>query len=347
MSNSTILYDKPFKTLEEQIIYLIENKGISVLDHDFAMDILATIPYHTLINGYKDLYATNDIFEDNTSLEVLFLTHIIHSSINSILFKYIIHIENSLTSKLGYYISESYGVETNKIRLEYGEDILVSEETNDYLNINNYLGSYHTRESIIKNFVKLCRRPYRDSLINHYVSTKNHLPPWVLANDLSFGKTYEWYSILNGTIKTLVTDNFYPKDSKLSSNEKKEFFNAAMKQLIQFRDRVAHGNKTVELKFHKKLPVQPTLKLVNNETILVKEEMLSSLGSDDFYSIILSTTLMLNNSFYATTFVDDLLSLFDSYKTNDFSGKNLFEILKLPENIEERLLNLLLSYYEI
>ncbi len=209
------------------------------------------------------------------------------------------------------------------------------------------MGSYRKREKIIKNFVKQSRNPFRNSLISHYTTTKNHLPPWVLANDLSFGKTYDWYSILKGDMKKLITDDFYPKQSQLTTGEKKEFFNAAMKQLIQFRDRVAHGNKTVELKFHKKLPVDPTLKLIDNEIILKKEEMLLSLGSDDLYSIILSILLMLNNSFYATTFVDDLLRLFDSYKTSDFSGHTLFEVLKLPINIEERLLNLLISYYNI
>lgn len=130
MSNSNIIYDKPFKKLEDQITYLVEEKGIAIDDTAFAMNTLSIIPYHTLINGYKDLYATGDFFEDNTSLEVLFLTHIIHSSINAILFKYIIHIENSLTSKIGYYISYCYGVNTNKEPLGPGEHIEVSEENN-------------------------------------------------------------------------------------------------------------------------------------------------------------------------------------------------------------------------
>lgn len=350
MSNNNIVYDKPFKTLEEQITYLTEKKGFSVLDYDFAIKTLSTIPYHTLINGYKDLYATNDFFEKNTNLELLFLTHVIHSTINSILFKYIIHVENSLTCKLGYYVAETYGVETNMNLLEPGEEIILSEEDNDYLNINNYIGNYHKREKIIKGFVRLIRKPYNNTLINHYTSTKNHLPPWILANDLSFGKKYSWYNLSKGNVTTKIANGFFPTESLLLPEEKKEFFNASMKQLIQFRDRVAHGNKTVELKFNKKLPVDVTLKLINNETVLIKQEMLSSLGSNDLYSIILSILLMLNNSSFATTFVNDLLNLFEQYKTNDsfdFLGKSLFQILNLPENIKERLMSLLNSYYKI
>lgn len=343
-------YDKPFLTFEEQIKFLNNEKNIYTPNYrkKEAIDILSVVPYHTLINGYKDLYSENDIFKEDTDLILLFVTHIIYTSINSIIFKYILHIENSLTAKLGYYVADSYGVETN---INYVEDmkdlhrIRVSEDRSDYLCFHHYSGGGSMK--ILKRMSKSCRKPYNDTLIHHYTTTKNHLPPWILANDLSFGKTYDWYSILRAPIKNKIVNGFYSEKSTLNIEEKKELFQAAMKQLIQFRDRVAHSNKTVGLEMGKYLPVNPTLKLIDNKDILTKEEMEIGLGRNDLYSIILSVLLMLNNPTYSTTFVEELVNLFNQYSETKYLDDTLFEILNLPEDIEDRLTVLLFSHYEL
>lgn len=120
-----------------------------------------------------------------------------------------------------------------------------------------------------------------------------------------------------------------------------------MKQLIQFRDRVAHSNKTVGLEMGKYLPVNPTLKLIDNKDILTKEEMEIGLGRNDLYSIILGVLLMLNNPTYSTTFVEELVNLFNQYSETKYLDDTLFEILNLPEDIEDRLTVLLFSHYEL
>lgn len=334
--------DRPFLTFDEQINLLREEKKISIpeSERENAISILSVVPYHTLINGYKDLYATNDTFEKGTSLTLLFMTHIIYTSINSIIFKYILHIENSLTAKMGYCVSENYGVETNTERARFVE---VSRDSSDYLSLHHYIGSARKKKLI--QIIKLCRNPFKDTLIHHYTTTKNHLPPWIVANDLSFGKTYNWYSILRGEQKTWIVNEFLPDKPGLIDEEKKEFFHSAMKQLIEFRDRVAHSNKTVGLKMSKYLPVNATLKLIEDDAILTKEEMIRSFGKNDLYSVILSVLLLLNNTAYASTFIDELIHLFNQYNEVTYLGYSLFEILNLPKDIENRLITFWFTYY--
>lgn len=47
---------KPFLNYEEQINNLIEQKGMIVNDHKFAVSKLEDISYFALIDGYKNLF---------------------------------------------------------------------------------------------------------------------------------------------------------------------------------------------------------------------------------------------------------------------------------------------------
>ena len=52
---SEIIYDKPFKTYDEQIEILL-SRNISIPDRDFAYMILSSLSYYTIINGYKNTF---------------------------------------------------------------------------------------------------------------------------------------------------------------------------------------------------------------------------------------------------------------------------------------------------
>ncbi len=52
---SGIIYDKPFKTYDEQIKILL-SRNINIPDYDFARMVLSSLSYYTIINGYKDTF---------------------------------------------------------------------------------------------------------------------------------------------------------------------------------------------------------------------------------------------------------------------------------------------------
>lgn len=45
-----------FLTLDQQIDFLINDKGLIIDDHDVAINALQQLGYFSLINGYKDLF---------------------------------------------------------------------------------------------------------------------------------------------------------------------------------------------------------------------------------------------------------------------------------------------------
>ncbi len=51
-----IVYDKPFKTYAEQIKILKNKYKLNIKNEDIALELLSTISYYDLINGYKESF---------------------------------------------------------------------------------------------------------------------------------------------------------------------------------------------------------------------------------------------------------------------------------------------------
>ncbi|MGX7349087.1 hypothetical protein [Dolosicoccus paucivorans] len=51
-------YNKPFLNYEKQI-ELLKKRNVVIGDREFALRVLRTQSYYTIINGYQDLFDTN------------------------------------------------------------------------------------------------------------------------------------------------------------------------------------------------------------------------------------------------------------------------------------------------
>ena len=58
-----LIFDKPFKSFEEQIAILENKYNLYIEDKDMALSALKSLTYYDLINGYKECFITNDKFE--------------------------------------------------------------------------------------------------------------------------------------------------------------------------------------------------------------------------------------------------------------------------------------------
>lgn len=84
-------FDKPFKTYDEQI-EIIKSRNIKIEDPVFARNVLSSISYYTIINGYKNSFLLSqetESFVDGTSFEDLYALHWLDTSLSNLLFKYI------------------------------------------------------------------------------------------------------------------------------------------------------------------------------------------------------------------------------------------------------------------
>lgn len=276
------------------------------------------------MNGYKNTFLAGegDSFADGTTFEMIYTCHWLDVSLSNIILKYILLIEKSLKTKLSYIVAEKYGV--------------FHEE---YLFHKNYSNPNNSRSGILSNIRKALKESHEDSVTNYYKKTKNHIPPWILVNDLMFGLTIKWYSILKKDDKDEISSIFIlDKNIVITNNDQKEFIKKSLDMLRDFRNKVAHGSRTLNIELNYALPKTPLLNLVSEE-ILSEYEYLNKYGKNDLYSIILIIFILINDSFQTSNFRFELNRLLAPYIDNqsNFNGKNVLELFNLPTNFFERI----------
>lgn len=315
--------DKPFSNIEEQID-IIASRNVRIERNNFTYESLFSTSYYTLMNGYKNTFLAGegDNFAKGTTFEMIYTCHWLDVSLSSIILKYILLIEKSLKTKLSYIVAEKYGV-THA----------------EYLFHKNYSNPNNSRSGILSNIKKILNEPHNGSVTNYYKTTKNHIPPWILVNDLMFGLTIKWYTILRKDDKDEISSSFIlDKNIVITNDDQKEFIKKSLDMLRDFRNKVAHGSRTLNIELNYVLPKIPLLTLVS-EDILSEDEYLNKYGQNDLYSIILIIFILINDSFQISNFRFELRTLLVPYIENqsDFNGKNVLELFNLPTNFFERI----------
>jgi len=329
---NNIIYDKPFKTFDEQIA-IMQSRGIKISNIEKAKKILEYTSYYSIINGYKNTFLQSpnaDIFIPGTTFEEIYLLYLLDSDISNIILKYILFIERSFKTKLSYRIAEGNKVHHSR-----------------FLDVKLYKNKKTKKDYEFLKYIKnKCEKPYENTTSHYYHTTKNHVPPWIVINDISFNKAIYWYSLLKSKDKDYIVDRFfYPYNFTIDLNLKKEFLNKSLNLLLEYRNSIAHGNKIFASKIKNVLPKNALLKIINNidTTILSEKEYIKGLGQKDLYAVVLAIAILLDNSIHINSFRFELTVSFQKYNNILVKNKPLVYILELPINFSDRL-NTLVEY---
>ena len=174
--------EKQFKNLDEQV-EIFKHKGMTINDDKYAKQILLRENYFFL-NGYRHLFMQDDRkFLEGTTFEEMYSLFLFDRSFRTIVFKYLLVIENNLKSITSYQLSKKYG---------YRE--------RDYLRNKNF-NQDPSRQRQVNDLISKMKRQIRvngsqHSATLHYVSNYGYIPLWILVKVLSFGIVGEIYSIL-------------------------------------------------------------------------------------------------------------------------------------------------------
>ena len=175
--------EKKFKNLDEQID-ILKHKGMIISDESYAKQILLRENYFFL-NGYRHLFMEpgDRQFISGTTFEEMYSLFLFDRSFRTIIFKYLLVIENNLKSITSYQLSKKYG---------YRE--------RDYLRAKNFTNAPE-RQRQVNDLISKMKRQIRvngsqHSATLHYVSNYGYIPLWILVKVLSFGIVGEMYSIL-------------------------------------------------------------------------------------------------------------------------------------------------------
>lgn len=332
-----ITYDKPFKTYSE-MIEILESRNIIIEDKQFAENALKNFSYYGLINGYKNTFLQNpgtDNFRNGTKFEELYTLHIIDTSLNSILFKYILYLEKALKSRISYRVSEQHGVYTD-------EQDFQCLNPDDYLCRQYYSNSSGKRLNIIRKLKQCITQTRNNPSMIHYINDRNHIPAWILTTNIPYGLTIEWYSILKNEDKTNICNSFIAP-GLLTENESKEFVKKALDLTKEYRNKIAHGNRTFNILNLPQLPKKQLLALTYNA--ISTDEYNAKMGQNDTLAVLFTIIIMLNDSYLATNFVSELNMLLLPYQNTSFNGNTVFELLGFPNDLFERLKKLLHQKY--
>ena len=246
-------YDKPFKTYSQQI-EILKSRGITVYAEDKLNEhILSTVSYYSLINGYKeellDKRCNFERFKKEFTIERLYNLHLFDSELQGIVFKYVIAVENSLKTKLSYLVARDYGVHQDNF-LDKKHYKNPGSSKADLVS-----GTISSIKKELKNTKNNPTKFYRDGDAKTGKPPKNHIPPWIIIKNIYFSTSVNWYKILKGNKKDeIVNQMLFSKNNALTPDEKKELFAACLRILHQYRNNTAHGNRSITLLEHAKLP---------------------------------------------------------------------------------------------
>lgn len=315
----SIDWDKPFKTYDE-LIDLMETRNIIIRDRGYVKQCLSDISYYSLINGYKDLFkCEGEKFITPVPFDLLHLIYIIDSGLNNILFKYIIDVERSLKSKISYIISKKYGVYTDISDLS-------NKNQDDYLCIDNYRGTPF-RNNILKQIKKEIKDKSNEPDIAHYIINHNHIPCWILINNIPFGLACKLYQTMKCDDKNYVCESMISVDLPLDL--KKDLLFKSLEILREYRNKIAHGKRIFTNTINKEIPKRIVLKISKGQ--ITNEDYLNGIGKNDLVAVIL-IILSLTRGIQRNLFIPELLKCIEPFKNLLFVDKTIYDILNLPPN---------------
>ena len=166
------------------------------------------------------------------------------------------------------------------------------------------------------------------------MTTKNHIPPWILVTGITFGSVVKWYSIMKSADKEEVCNYFIPS-TVLTIEEKKEFVIDSFSLLREYRNKIAHSSRTFNTS---NLPVLPKKQLLLlSSGILSEEEYNRGSGKSDLYGVIIACIILLDDKYLMSNFLLDLIYTLRDYQDREMNVNPIFEILGIPVDIFEKL----------
>lgn len=321
-------FNKPFKPLDgpDGLIQLLKNRNLKINNDQYAKKVLSNTSYYTLHNGYKKhLTDSSECYFENITIEMLQSIYMIDIDINSIILKYILFIEKILKTQLSALIAEKYGVWTNYL----SEDVTILD---DYLNENNYSNSNGKRLNTLVKIKEDLMKCKEGTVTRYYINNKNHVPPWILVNDISFGNAILWFRTLKTEDKSIIVNSLISDKFNIKQSIKNLMFVNSLILLQDYRNKIAHGNRIFSNQINSSLKFSLISPMFDN-SILNPIEYTNGKGKNDFFAVIIAFCILINDEFMFNSLGNDVVNILSKYSKIEFGGKTFFEVFNIPTDI--------------
>lgn len=235
-------FDKPYQT-NKQLIEILKSRNLLINNDNLAIDLLDLYGYYTLINGYSKPFLNpnnHKFYKDGTSIEDIYSLYLIDSQIQEIFLSNVLKVEKHLANAIGNQVAKYFGVDNN------------SNNSKSYLKANNYITK--NRNSVVR-FIHKKVIPTHDNPTAYYREHKNHIPPWILTQNMMFGTLIRYYKIQQEKIKSsIVNELILPVHTVPNGYEdmdiKKATFQFSLEILSDFRNISAHSKPVYIFQSH-------------------------------------------------------------------------------------------------
>lgn len=354
-------FDKPYKNTEE-LLQILKNRNLNLVNDGIAKNLLQLYGYYPLINGYNHpLIKTNnlnsEIYINHSNLGNIYSLYLIDSEFQELFLTNVLKIEKHFANTLGNEVASNFGVDHHNKYLEKlnsadsKEDIRKAYKSEYYSSPGSYLDKKnYVGKKIITCLKGINKAIYKckDDPISFYKKKHNHIPPWILVQNLTFGMVTNYYKIQQPKIKTKIVDEMITsKDDNEDKRLKKNLFLSELQILSFFRNIAAHSSPIYLFRISKEhhytfnYPSKKSLKYYLGNQIFEDTDP-DSLGTNDLYAALLALLLLNRDGNQRDLFLDKLYSLENKFKNNlnyikDY--QNYIYEAGLPTNYVERLFN--------
>lgn len=234
--------DKPFKTIEEQIV-ILRKRGLTV--DEKAYSVLEREGYYPVINGYKDPFLLHhgdaqqgETYVPGTTFEDIHRLFVFDRALRATMFSNFAKAEATLKTVCSYVFAERYqDVENAYLKRESYSD-------EGYLqgDISNLIKSFQKIIGYKKDGNLQTKRQY----IAHYVTRHDNVPIWVLSNYLSFGKIFKFYCFQKESVRNEIAKRFseiYAKSHERRLRISPRRLRLAYDHIKDFRNICAHDER--------------------------------------------------------------------------------------------------------
>lgn len=341
-------FDKPYKNYDE-LLKILEDRNLDIVDKEKAKNLLQLHGYYSLINGYKEsfLEKSGEKYKPGYNLDDIYSLYLIDSEMQELFLTSVLKVEKHLANTIGNVVAEHFGVDHRNSYLDYLKkpkpraSYHYSPSKNSYLTEENYCGDFKrkTLQNIISRIYYCTHNP-----ILYYKNHHDHIPPWILVQNLTFGQIVNYYQIQKPKIKSEIVNEMITSVDNENMSKKKTLFYSEAQILSFFRNTAAHAAPIYLFKVdkHQKHFTQPSkeqLKFYLGENIFENSDELL-MGENDLYAAFLSLLLLDRDSLQREMLITKLKSLEYNYKNTPVFSDDYKEYINkagLPDNYIERL----------
>lgn len=270
-------------------------------------------------NDIKSVQKTKQL-----TIEHLLAIREIDNDLQSLIFKYLIQIENTFKSRLSYLLAQEFGVSKN-----------------DYTDSTNYKKHISAR-SVFDNIEKKKHIDFHKNPARHYLNKYSDIPPWVYLKHIPLGDTKNIYKELKNPHKLEIINGIMPFLNGLNNNFKIQCFKEHLDFLHDFRNSIAHGGRLLNYVSFKKVQPQYYTSILL-KTVISKKNI--HVYEKKLYQLLLTIIILINDTYLREKFVAEIESLYQYFiqsKGNYFTDIFL-EVSGLPNDFIIKLIEAIKS----